>query len=292
MSLDQLSARCTRQVRNLLSVNSVGGLLLASLNPACGVDTPRHEPHAAAGSGVCATGMVAIDFPGGRSCIDATETTIADYAIFLGAGGPSTAEPPCDRDGDHVPYGWQGVDPSSNLPVTGIDWCDAVAYCQWRGKRLCGRLGGGPIPLYDGLDYSHAFRDPEQSEWYRACTAGGALRYPYGDTLELGRCFDGGETGRVGSRTVCEGGLAGLFDMSGNVWEWVDASSTGDGRRVQGGGSGSEPSFLECAADSTALFDSPLPWNWHLEDVGQHVGIRCCGLPAVAAMSPLVDTTR
>ena len=67
-----------------------------------------------------------------------------------------------------------------------IDWCDAAAYCQWAGKRLCGAIGGGETPEAK-LD------DPLADEWLYVCTNGGKTKYPYGDTLDTTKCNQSSE---------------------------------------------------------------------------------------------------
>jgi formylglycine-generating enzyme required for sulfatase activity len=86
------------------------------------------------------------------------------------------------------------------MPITGISWDDAQAYCRWLG------------PGY-GL--------PTEAQWEYAARAGSAGRYFWGDSMD-----------RADSFAVVRGGLApvkskkpnafGLYDMTGNAWEWCD----------------------------------------------------------------------
>lgn len=74
----------------------------------------------------------------------------------------------------------------------------------------------------------------------------------------------------VGSKSTCEGGYLGLFDMSGNAPEWEDSCNgqTGpnDGCFFRGGSHGGELYALECSTGSTTgrsvTYDS--------------IGFRCC----------------
>jgi formylglycine-generating enzyme required for sulfatase activity len=208
-------------------------------------------------SGLPGPALVGVPTPPGSPvanyCMDATEVTNAQYAEFL-AAGISTSEglPECGSQlvpfFTHVPfYGWPPAPGTENHPIHVADWCDAYAYCAWAGKRLCGRIGGGVNQLDD-------YADATKSEWYNACSAGGTRMYPYGDAWVADACHrptrENGGLAAVGSKPACEGGYAGLFDLSGNADEWENScSGTTDGTdtcRIRGIG-------LLNAFDETAL---------------------------------------
>lgn len=194
-------------------------------------------------------------------CIDATEVTNRDYDAFLAStdgGDPDAAvgvelQPP--ECAGNVTFGRKGAEGpdggAPDRPVERITWCDARAFCAWAGKRLCGH-------------------DPasDAGEWYVACSAGGARAYPYGDTHVEGACWDNGQAAepqRVGSRTACEGGVAGLFDMSGNVEEWIDSCAAGS-CTAAGSWHGSPPEQSSCDRVS----------SYTLGASARAVGFRCC----------------
>jgi sulfatase modifying factor 1 len=167
---------------------------------------------------------------GGTYCIDSTEVTIAQYAEFLAAtaAGSETAgqDPWCSWNTSYVPSEPSyAADWTGNYPVEGEDWCDAAAYCKWAGKHLCGRVDGGPIQR--DLDASLKSRN-EESEWVNACSRGGTRVYPYGNEYSGEACNDGNGSppfappDPVPARLSCEGGYPGIYDMSGNVDEWID----------------------------------------------------------------------
>jgi formylglycine-generating enzyme required for sulfatase activity len=112
-----------------------------------------------------------------------------------------------------APYLWRGSEPPRGLghhPVTLVTIQDAMAYCEW----LSGYLG-------------HAIRLPTEAEWECAARAGLAgRRYPWGDDIDPSRANflpDPALKTHRGTEPVgrYEPNAYGLFDMIGNVWEWV-----------------------------------------------------------------------
>lgn len=158
------------------------------------------------------------------ACIDATETSRAEYSKFLDATGmkPLPGLPaPCSYKTNHTPAKWPPSEAQMSLPAANLDWCDAWAYCHWVGKQLCGSLTGEQVP-----ENRHA--DIDGDLWYRACSNAGANVYPWGASFDEARCNGPSGPGQgslvpVGSVSTCAGGLLGLFDMAGNVQEWEDS---------------------------------------------------------------------
>lgn len=210
--------------------------------------------------------------PGGY-CIDTTEVTRDQYAEWL-TSEPSPADQPghCAWNDDFTPTcGWP---PGSNglLPVSCVDWCDAAAFCAGVGKRLCGAVGGGPAPLT-------AFADPEVSQWYRVCSADGANDYTYGDAHLPDACQSGDNdkwgTVAAASLDTCQSpdsDYAGVYDLTGNAMEWVDACDTTAGAedecRLRGGSYNNIGTALRCDAGEALLF--PRASKAH------GVTFRCC----------------
>ncbi|HEY2514132.1 MAG TPA: SUMF1/EgtB/PvdO family nonheme iron enzyme [Polyangiaceae bacterium] len=171
-------------------------------------------------------GLVSV---GAAFCIDATEVTNAQYALFL-AANPATSlapSPACQYKTSFTPSsGWPATS-KGTYPVVYVDWCDAYAYCAWTGKHLCGAVGGGPSSKADVANKA-------VDEWYIACSTAGANVYPYGGNAYVqGKCNDT-EANTHGTRPVatfpgCQGGYTGIFDMNGNAYEWEDACDVSAG---------------------------------------------------------------
>jgi formylglycine-generating enzyme required for sulfatase activity len=95
-----------------------------------------------------------------------------------------------------------------NQPVIGLSWYACVAYCRWLSQET-GRL----------------IRLPTEAEWEKAARGIDGQTYPWGDKFEAVRL-----NAREGDQKVCtttpigiyQSGKSpfGLFDCSGNVWEW------------------------------------------------------------------------
>jgi len=135
-----------------------------------------------------------------------------------------------------APYVWTSNEPPaghSSHPIVLVRYDDAVAYCRW---------------LTDAL--GRKFRLPTEAEWEKAARgAAEGLRYPWGNELEPSRCnflSDPSVKRQRGTRPTgtYPPNAYGLYDVVGNVWEWVsdwyssDYYSTGDMRDPRGPAAG------------------------------------------------------
>jgi formylglycine-generating enzyme len=244
-----------------------------------GPDASDDAPVVGCPSGLTGPGLVEVAAPNAaKYCVDSTEVTNAQYAAFV-ADSPATAQqrPECkwnvSFDPATSPFCSERTDATvrPNHPIVCVDWCDAVAYCVWAGKRLCGRVGGGTSD-YNGLS------DATVSQWFNACSAQGANTYPYGNVYEPQTCkggdvAPGGDV--VGARTMqgCHGPTApwsAVHDMSGNAQEWEDACESSAGMddlcRMRGGATGHASANLRCDTSSARAR------NYRDLDIG----FRCC----------------
>ncbi|MDQ3127100.1 MAG: SUMF1/EgtB/PvdO family nonheme iron enzyme, partial [Chloroflexota bacterium] len=151
--------------------------------------------------------------------LDRFEVTTGRFGKFLEATGAVSQ-----------PDGWDEAKSAAarELPVVGVDWREAEAYCRWAGKRL-----------------------PTDSEWERAARGTEARIYPWGNDAP------GAERARFATSASgpYQGGLAsvgshaagqsseGIQDLAGNASEWVadwysESFATSDVRNPKGPESG------------------------------------------------------
>ena len=90
------------------------------------------------------------------------------------------------------------------LPVSGVNWFDAREFCQWRETRL-----------------------PSELEWEKAARGTDGQEFPWGNEWDP-KMTNTGDDGKweegIAPVGKYEGNRSpyGAYDMSGNVWEWVN----------------------------------------------------------------------
>jgi len=150
------------------------------------------------------------------------------------------------------------TDGKEQMPVVNITWYDAQEYARWSGKRL-----------------------PSEEEWEKAARGPDGKIWPWGNEWEVNKhnC----EESRRGSTTPAgyfPGGAShyGVFDMTGNVWEWTASGympypgnkcfkdSYSPQIKVIRGGAWNQPSSM-CR---TFIRRGQSPENWFVD-----IGFRC-----------------
>jgi len=169
-----------------------------------------------------------------------TEVTVGQFRAFVNAasyfgtaansGGSSIYDERSGSMTDKSGIDWRhdhaGKTADSNLPVIHVSWVDAKAYAEWLSEQT-----------------GKKYRLPSESEFEYALRAGSQTRYPWGDgdpTRVVGNLtgdgdrsasrrnwvnafkrYDDGFWGPAPVRSF-EANRFGLYDMSGNVSEWVE----------------------------------------------------------------------
>jgi formylglycine-generating enzyme required for sulfatase activity/CheY-like chemotaxis protein len=185
--------------------------------------------------------------------IDEYEVTIGQYAEFLKfveqhpGEALKFAHPSQPKGKSHLPVGWADQNLATgpmpgyytrakqwgryhdasldvNSPVFGVDWFDAFAYAQWKGRRL-----------------------PTEQEWEKAARGTQGLKYPWGNDPDATKANSGGDLhpnpkkggevdgfkrwSPVDAKTADRSPF-GVFGMAGNVSEWT--ASFDDDPRMAG----------------------------------------------------------
>jgi len=144
-----------------------------------------------------------------------TEVTVAQYLACVAARGCD--EPEWREAGSKYHHQTGSSDlyrklgaalTGENHPIVGVSWNNAKQYVKW----LSGQTG-------------EQYRLPSESEWEYACR-GGQRDHTYcggndADAAGWNSNNSGGKPNPVAQRPSNGNGY-GLYDMSGNVWEWVE----------------------------------------------------------------------
>ena len=138
------------------------------------------------------------------------EVTFAEWDACVAAGGCGGHRP---GDG-----GWG----RGRRPVVNVNWADAKAYVRWLSVKT-----GKPYRLLS------------EAEWEYAARGGTTTPFHFGSTISTSQAnydgnytYGGGVKGVYRRRTVAVGTFPtngfGLYDLHGNVWEWVEDCWSGN----------------------------------------------------------------
>ncbi len=166
--------------------------------------------------------------------IDPTEVMIWQYAEFLAAIGESHEydHPNQPEDKSHHNPQWdqlykaaleqeemEGVKMNINFPAVYIDWFDAYAYAQWKGRRL-----------------------PTEQEWEKAARGPAGQHYPWGPEARVGAANiyhgDPRQKWAIPGKYPEDRSPYGVMDMAGNVSEWTSSVDQSGNPVIRGGNFG------------------------------------------------------
>jgi len=190
-----------------------------------------------------------VDLPAFK--IDRFEVTNADFAAFVDATGYVTSVETSGGGKNWRDY----ADSKDNHPVVKVTFPDAMAFCEWAGKRL-----------------------PTEAEWEKAARGADALRFPWGNDWDPSK-GNVKVTGIRGTAAVGSfgGGASpyGVEDMIGNVWEW-----TSDWYQAYPGNTASDPYYGEQCRSTRG-------GGWFDEEAQSTAFNRNCAVPDVTANDEL-----
>ncbi len=191
--------------------------------------------------------------------IDKYEVTNLQYKKFIDATGRRS---PSHFRNRTFPEG------KADHPVTYVSWYDAEAYCDWAGKRL-----------------------PDDREWEKAARGSDGRTFPWGSAFGIDKANTPvrwvalrrqGDTTPAGAFEAGKSPF-GLYDMTGNVWEWTSSwyqpypgnqritENYGEKYKTLKGGSWWDCSFYRCGISAPVYNRS----FFHPRTKNESFGFRC-----------------
>ena len=160
-----------------------------------------------------------------------TEVTQTNWRAVMGSGSPELIDKGCD-----------------DCPMEKVSWKDAQEFVRKLSQKT-----------------SKTYRLPSEAEWEYACHAGGSHTFCGSDTLDSVAWYAGNSDNQPHAVASKQANAFGLYDMSGNVWEWTQDCwnsdyngaptdgrpwMSGDCRQhvLRGGSWGDEPRFARATS--------------------------------------------
>ncbi|HRI61474.1 MAG TPA: formylglycine-generating enzyme family protein [Saprospiraceae bacterium] len=168
-----------------------------------------------------------------------TETTVAQFKVFVEMTAYRTDAERAEGSYIWDSLGWhkrEGVNwrhteigrlrpaEQGNYPVVHVSWNDAAYYCNWLSEQ------SGLQKVYDFQNDSlhisltaNGFRLPTEAEWEYAAAGGKTVkseRYAGADEPGAVAWYSGNASRRPHAAGQKRPNTLGIYDFSGNVWEW------------------------------------------------------------------------
>ncbi len=156
------------------------------------------------------------------------------------------------------------------FPRVRVAWYEADAYCRWLSSSDAPFIIEGVGEVAGAAGYRA--RLPTEEEWERAARGDKGLVYPWGSAFHVSRAnteeSDTKGKGGIGATAVCTYPLGvspdGVWDMSGNVWEWTSSRNKDRWVFLCGGSCYYNEKVARCAARD----------RYHSVNVAHFVGFR------------------
>ncbi len=214
--------------------------------------------------------------PGSRSLssfyMDETPVTYEDFIIYVRAGGMKNAY--WNYESYNIPV----------QPVTGINWFQAIDYCNWRST--CEGLD--PVylvtdstdtwgyPIYIANHSANGYRLPTSTEFEHAAKGKeGYLNYPWGEAFidsltnyDTDRGFKSTKWWRLAPVKSQYKNSYGLYNVCGNNWHWCNDWKTNQAsvKLLKGGSWGS----IDSSSLKIGYTSHSSPGNYNYD-----IGFRC-----------------
>lgn len=168
-----------------------------------------------------------------------TETTFAQFKAFAEASGYITDAELGDGSFVWDSLGWHKQEQVNwrhdergrlrsrtpgdfgNYPVLHVSWYDAARYCNWLSKQ------SGLQHVYDfqentvtSIFSANGYRLPSEADWEYAAAEGKIQPYAGSGSLPALGWYSGNAQHYVHAVAGKKANEAGLYDLTGNVWEW------------------------------------------------------------------------